>query len=619
MISTIRTLLVRTAIFAVVLGGVDAHAGITGKKTGYFVSVDGTNPAMLDVLLEKNILTSPFGLKWLHTRGAIVERALPGMITITAPSHVSTITCSPPSRHGIVGNSYFLNGEKVSGFDHEFNSEPFWISAKREHKKVLALAYVGADAATERRTSDYSLAYPSDALIGPQQTVELDLAVLADAQNWDTSGVDQALNVLKESEIKIVLNPKTNEIKTVLVLIATNADLSASKIYLDNDKNTGNGVLATLDSLDAAKPSKDLFFTEAHPDSELHGYKRRSFFRYVKTEGQKISVYVSRPSYNNAYPQSFRKSLDDSNMVWPDYGLKLNGLSPAEYVNSQAMIDRFLTDVAVRYVDELAVDVLLFYQPLIDSVGHKLQSALPLPFDPAATDDVTRTFVLAYQAVDQNLSRIFAAANKRRDVFAVMGDHGMDPVEKSVNFARFLPADHLDHVIVHTSGSLTLLYPKTDGQGTADDRLEAARRVGAKTKEVLLAARDGTRTILEMAVERGVGNVDAGTAADYRTEWQYGEAVWAFSTHSGYWFQYRPLDQNIFLSASALGMHGQSLNVPTMATRLVFKAPGVKPHRIANGSLLDAVPTFAELMGMQVPADCVGQSIVKELKRSAQP
>jgi hypothetical protein len=580
-----------------------------GRRKGYFVSIDGTNPAMLDTLLAKNILRSKFGYKWLHQQGAAVDRAMPGLISITAPSHVSTITCTPPSRHGIVGNSFFVNGENVNGFGHEFKTEPLWISAKRDGKKVLALGYVGADGSTEKRTADFSLAYPSDSRIGPHQTVELDLAGLNQAQGWDTTGVDTTRALLKEAKVDIVLNPKTGETKSVELLVVTATDATGAKIYLDNDKNLTNGTFGVLNVADISKPIVDAFFIEEHVDSNLIGVKRRAFFRVVKAEGQKVSIYVSRPSYNNAQPASFRQKLDDANLVWPDYGLRVSNLTPEEYIESQAMIDRFLTDVADRFMGELGIDILLFYQPLVDSVGHKLQSQLPLPFDPANTDDVTRTFVMAYKIIDANLSRIFSKADRRRDVFAVMGDHGMDPVEKSVNFARFLPADHLDKVIVHTSGSLTLLYAKDD--------VAAARLVGAKAKEALQALRYEGREVLELAAENGVGNVPAGTSADFTKEWQYGDAVWAFSTQSGFWFQYKPLDQDQFSDPSAKGMHGQSLKVANMATRLVIKAPGVTPrHRIAKGSLLDAVPTFAHLMGINAPADCVGRSLAKELRKA---
>jgi hypothetical protein len=477
----------------------------------------------------------------------------------------------------------------------------------------MSLAYVGADASTERRTADYGVAYPDDALMGQTQMVELDLSALAAASNWNTNGVDRSLPVLKETTVTLLVNPKTKETKTVNLLFAINADLSASTLYIDEDKDLSNGFFGSLLVQDTTKPIVNAFFTEQHPDSELLGYTRRAFFRIAKAEGTKLSIYVSRASYNKAYPESFRKSLEKDKLVWPDYGFKIENLTVDEYVDGQAMIDRFLTDIALQYYSKLGIDVLLLYQPLVDTVGHKLQSALPMPFNPVATDDVTRTFVRAYKIIDENLSKIFAKANRRKDIFAVMGDHGMDPVDKAVNFARFLPADHLQNSLIYASGSLMLVYPNPEGPGSQEDRIAAARLVGAKAKESLLAAEFEGRPVLELAVEQGVGNIVNGTSADYRQEWQYGDAVWAFSTQSGFWFQYKPLDQVIYSAPSALGMHGQSLKIGNMATRMIFKGPGVKPVRVPTGSLLDAVPTFTHLMGMQNPADCVGKIALPEV------
>jgi len=597
LISVLLLSLVSSSVFA------DSEA----KKRGYFVSVDGLNSDLIDTLLEKNMLNAPYGFKWIHKKSAVFERVMPIEISVTAPSHVSTITCSPPSRHGVVGNAFYENGKRVSGFGYDFKTEPLWISAKRDRKKVMSLAYVGADASTERRTADYSLSYPNDALMGQSQIVELDLSTLEAAVGWNTNGVDRALPVLKETTIQILINPKTKETKQINILVAANSNLSAATLYFDDDKDLSNGTFGTLSVYDAVRPIVDTFFTEQHPDSELVGYIRRAFFRVAKVETGKVFLYVSRASYNNAYPESFRRSLERENLIWPDYGFKNVDLTLGEYLESQAMIDLFLSDIAVRFIDKLNIDVLLFYQPLVDTVGHKLQSALPLPFDPNSTDEVTRTFVDAYKIIDESLSKIFAKANRNNDVFAVMGDHGMDPVVKSVNFARFLPANHFEHAIVYSSGSLMLVYPNPDGPGSSDDRIAAARMVGAKAKENLLAADFEGREILELAVEQGVGNVRPGTAADYREEWQFGEAVWAFSTQSGFWFQYKPLEQAVFLDPSALGMHGQSSNVESMASRMVFKGPGMRQKRIPFGSLLDAVPTFTYLMGMQAPADCLGK------------
>src|SRR5687767_7604025 len=91
-------------------------------------------------------LTAPRGLGWLLEQGLYSPKAFPIVTTLTAASHVGTITCTPPSRHGITANSFLKGGARVSGYTDDFTGEPLWKSASRQGRKTLALAYVGADA-----------------------------------------------------------------------------------------------------------------------------------------------------------------------------------------------------------------------------------------------------------------------------------------------------------------------------------------------------------------------------------------------------------------------------------------------------------------------------------------
>jgi hypothetical protein len=572
---------------------------------GYFISIDGLNPSLLEALDTAGVLSQPHGLGALHREGLVVDRARPA-VSLTAASHVSTITCSPPSRHGIVANGYILNGERVSGYTHPFTSEPLWRSASRQGHTVLSLAYVGSDATTPERTPDYGLAYPVDALLGPSQSLDWTLADLPVATGWQADA-SVSLAEAHESTITVVLNPQTHEQRTIQALVVPTPG-AAPTLYLDDDKNLANGTLGTLGGASPLSTRADLFFVETDAASAVPGVKRRAFVRLLPGTDGHLAVYVSKASYNNAFPASFRQQLDDADLVWPDYGVRSNALSAADYLDAQAMIDRFLTDVGVRFAPALGADVVLFYQPLIDTVGHKLQNALPLPFDPSAADDVTQTFVGAFRIIDENVSRLLAAATPN-DAVALMGDHGMDPVRKVVNVARLLPADHTGKLEIVASGSLMLVYPPLAGTGDATEAATAttlARDLAASLREL----RFEDTPIAGLAADRLDFLPGRSPDGDYTKEWQFGDALFALSTASGFWLQYFPQDEHLFLDPTAGGMHGLDPSVPTMATTLMIKGPGIHPRHIPNGTLLDAVPTFSALMGIDPPADCVGRSLL---------
>ena len=580
---------------------------------GFFVSIDGMQPKILEALIAHGDLNADHGLGWLYRNGFVVDRATP-IASLTAASHFSTITCNPPSRHGIVANSFLKGSAVVSGYTTPFEKEPLWRAAARQGKKVLALAYVGADASTPERTADYSLAYPSDSLIAPAPTVDLDLTALPDAAAWTIpTSITQTLSAttaLKETTINIVLNPKTAETVVVNALIGVTAG-QPTQIWLDTDKDLSNGLLGTLGGGDAIEKRVDAIFTEANDTSTMKGHKRRAFFRELPaTDETKLSIYVSKASYNNAYPDSFRQALDDADMIWPDYGI--NGaaaakITVAQKVEGQTMIDRFLADVAQKFSPELGVDITLFYNPIIDTLGHSYQSKLPDPFDPTAADEITQAFVTGFKTVDANISKLLSSY-KPNDVVALMGDHGMDAIKKTVNVGAILPADHTSKIAVVSSGAMILVYPTPTTGPATEEQLRLADEVGANLSQALAATAWQTTAVAGKAYHRPDFAVP-GTQADFHGEWQYGEAMWAFTSASGYWYVYKPLDPTVFADPPALGMHGHDLSVPTMQTALLIKAPNVANGHLASGTLLDAVPTFSKLLGIDPPADCQGHVI----------
>lgn len=572
-------------------------------QRGYFISIDGLNPSLLNTLEDAGKLDARRGLGWLMNQGIYAPKTWSVVTTLTAASHIGTVTCTPPSRHGITANTMLRNGEKVSGYTYDFATEPLWRSASRQGKKTLALAYVGADGRTPERSADFGLAYPDDGLLGPSQTLRWDPTTLATAEGWTLPAALSGRTDLKQATIVLKLNPKTNEERTVQVLVDL-ARTDEPELHFDADKNLTNGSFGKARF--GETHAVDLFFVEESDASTLKGYKRRAFARLLPKTNGNLEVYVSKTSFNNAYPASFRKMLDDANFVWPDYGVRSDKLSVADNLEAQAMIDRFLTDVAVRFVPVLGADVVLFYQPLIDSIGHKYQSALPLPFDPNATDDVTKAFVRAFEIIDDNMSRLLERTG-RNDVVALMGDHGMDPTIKVVNIAPLLPRDHIGRIEVVTSGSLAMIYaPVTDG---SDAAIAAADSVGQSLRDALAGVQFEGKPVLGEALRKADPAPRHGRR--FSDEWQHGEALWAFTAGTGFYVQYNPLSDQVFVDASALGMHGQAIELtPTMATALMIKGPRVSRRLLPEASLIDAVPTFSQLMGIDAPRDCLGRSLV---------
>ncbi len=570
----------------------------------YFISIDGLQPALLQTLNAEGKLTAPRGFSWLLGQSLVADRALPVITTITAPSHISSVTCSPPSRHGVIANEFLQGGASVNGFLASPASEPLWRTAMRQGKKVLALAYVGSDGSTAERTADYGLAYPDPELMGPSQAPLWNFADLPRAEGWTLPEKSEAKpGERREAQLSLVLNPKTGEKRSLHLLIESSPQGSTVDyhLWISTSKNLREGLLAELSS---KTPTVDLFLTETAADSPTAGARRRTILRLLPSSGPtQLALQLSKSSYNQAYPISFRRLLDEQNLVWPDYSVKGLNLSLGQAVEAQATIDRFLTKVATQLVPKLDVDLVFFYQPLLDTVGHDAQSALPLPFQPNASDEVTQAFVKAFQIIDQNLSDLLAASNDKTPI-VLMGDHGMDAVQRRVNVSRLLLPSQQKKVRLLTSGQLLMLYRAEGASQSEADAVGVALRKQLK----LLRDPDG-QPVLGEAHRRSHAVFRSMT--DYRKEWQYGDAEWAFMGTSGNWLHDGPKYRQLFLDPKARGMHGAALSVPSMATTLIVHGAGIAPERIAETSLIHAAPTLAQLIGIKPPRDCLGQSLIK--------
>ncbi len=546
------------------------------------------------------------GLGLLTGKGAYSHQAIPALTTLTAPSHISTITCSSPIKHGIVANHYYENGRKVSGFEKAFKTEPFWQAALRARKRVLSLAYVGSNGTSPRRTVTDGLAYPDSKLIANHQVIELDWNELRpiDDHRKKLRQKDQGFRLERRLHtFEINLNPQTNE-KRLIYLTVDKIAPDDFKLIVDDDQNLENGSFGKLYSDVTGHKIVDVFFTEQHRDSSLRGRLRRAWLRLLPSEQpNRLKVYVSKASYNNAYPPSFARFLEERKMVWPDYGIREPGLPLMEKLAAQAMIDQFLAHVGELAQQENNYDLVLFYQPLIDSLGHSYQRDLPEPFQPDSQDQITRLFVKGFQIIDANLKKLISS-RPAKGVVAIVGDHGMDPSIKAVNLTAISDSDSQNHLIIEANGGLALIYPsKSASEGEA---LQAT--LSLKQKLDQLTYHDLPVISHFMMRQTYRENYDSEYYPEFK-QWPYGEAIAAISSGKGFWFKFDFSTDEILLDPPALGMHGQFHTIDTMTTGAFFYSPRIQRQNLGPIRLIDVIPSFAKLTGLPKPKDCQGKSL----------
>jgi len=552
--------------FTFLTNAMPAQASSTPAR-GYFISIDGLQPKLLESWIASPV-ANPDGFKSLWQKGAVYPATKAHVISITAASHAGTATCASPARHGITGNHFLLAGKRVSGFKVPFQAETMWEAARKQGKKVASFAYAGMDGTTPARTSDIGITYPDEARMGKPQIVSL------------TPGDHNIV------EPRIVLNPATG--KDLMLQFSNKAGRAIIRYRTGSEEEREVNAPLQGEKLSGGQVVNIL----AHDGERL----RRIVIRPVS--GKTASWLISRASYNEAFPESYRKSLDDVGLVWPDVnikGLDLE-LDPSAVVAVQGLLDDFIGDVASRAVKETNPDIVLFYQPLIDSTGHGFQNKLPDPSSLDHRDAVTSAFRAAFKIVDNNVAKVLATS-KQNDVVALMGDHSMTATRTNLNVAPLLPPGVEQDVEVYASDSMLYLYPKSGDQNPF-----LLRRAGESVRDALTKVSFQGQPAVELVADRA--NFKTGT-------WPYGDSIWAFRSADGIWFNNNALEKETFLPAKVPGMHGHNPDSPSMRTAMIFRAPGLIPaiHRKETVSLVQAVPTFARLMKLQFPKDCEGTPV----------
>ncbi len=567
-------------------------------RPAVFFSIDGLDAAFLRTAKAEGQLQAPRGLGWLLDSSTKSFNAQPVLTPITAPSHISTITCTPPSRHGIHANNFFRNGKKVSGFAADFNTEPFWLTLSRQGKSVLSIGYPGADGVTGARSATWGLAYPLHGTVDAAKSISLASAALTAAKDWQLPS-DLSSGQWQETATQVTLNPQSGETRTINILVGTRVT-GQTEIYASWDKDLTRGELRSLDPKHPGRTYADLITREKSSDSTISGRKRRVILRAYTSKTGEHRLYVSGASYNQAYPESLARKLDDLNLIWPDYGFSEGGIELKEWVESYKLIDRFIAEVAVALEKDLKPDVMLLYQPLIDGLGHHRRASLPEPFSTKKSDTVSQAYLQAFKAIDENISLVVSAV--KSDITMLVGDHGMDRVDTAVNGAKLLEANEQDAVIIYGSGDLLFVY------GKQSTELSKVDDIASKLQRKLAELRYEGKPVLGFFKKRSDYKIPG--KHPYQDEWQYGDAVAVFAGAKGIWLTYQPSSSEIFKKPDAEGMHGKGVAGVDMQTMFIAKGQMFPEKIVKNFNLIDAIPTFAKALGIEPPKDCLGKPII---------
>ena len=127
------------------------------------ISFDGAQPQVIEKLLKSGKLPANGGFAKLISEGTQAQGMTAVLPTVTATNHITLATGAYPERTNIPANTFHLTDTPLtattSGFGTEIEAETLWEAAKRQGKKVITIAFAGADGRGDARRGDQTLGF----------------------------------------------------------------------------------------------------------------------------------------------------------------------------------------------------------------------------------------------------------------------------------------------------------------------------------------------------------------------------------------------------------------------------------------------------------------------------
>lgn len=538
-----------------------------------WMSLDGFQPKALEPWVSK--LRSPHrkGLVWLmnKARGKSDFRVINP--TITAPSHISTITCSPAGVHGILDNSPWTGSGSVSGFGKLYEPEN-WVARLRRHGLRVGVAfYPSIDGNGDGRSADIGIAY-------------------------DTAGSStQMISIAKNSSVDVIVPARSTDSKSFTLRLTSDA----------NGNVTGKSPWGSIPELKVATPQDFIF------KSPIKGVERTVGVSLMLVSiKDKSLVGVSPVQVMPVFGSDFARWIDKEQIFFSS----LKDYKMQTYVPSYLAAmkhrqdDIFKVNRTMLSRDDL--DAMFIYFPDLDSLLHGF-------YKDAANEKIVVDYLSGF---DRELGRLIESIPASAD-FLVVGDHGMSAIAYSLNARKILGEDVASKGYVTTSGGSMYFYPppgSLDAQPPADLNLEQIAERLRKMEFEVTRSKIFAKVLVrgsKEAIKEGLAgqqmpwitafaNDGIGLKNSVEDKLLLAKATWAKIPEKLKEKYPETVNNGVADRPVPAGQHGHYNALPQMRTRLVMTGPRLSKVPLAKlDRTLQLVPAVADAEGWPRPKGCL--------------
>jgi predicted AlkP superfamily pyrophosphatase or phosphodiesterase len=547
------------------------------------ISFDGVSGTRLTRLLNEPGKLPSGGYARLVERGFFAERVQPPTPSLTAVSHVTLATGALPQETGIVSNTMLDRSKPfpatISGFDAPIRAETLWEAARRQGKRVGSMLFPGTDGKTPARSADWGMVYVNDPIVAAKVQTP-------DGASWKAADAPERGSFSPGRRLTVSFGKTTHSVTFAALDSTDDGRVNYDRLRVEPEAGTPSQVAPG-----------DWFPVEVRGEEARTGAWCKLLS--LAPDLSKAEIYIGGLYRNAAYPEELRRSLDERIGFWPgppnDRVFGAGSAHPEVYLEQSERFADFLTEADLFAIARSDWDLLLLYQPEVDSVEHEFLLADPrqegysLERSAKFQGFIDRTYATADRELD-SIERALAP----EDSLFVVSDHGMTPVWTDIALNE----------ILRQGG-----FVRRNAEGRVDASSSAMATIHSGIAHIYVNAGAPAGTL------EGIEKL----LSEFRVE---GESPWDRIVRRG---NARPLGLDapesgdlivltkpgIVLSGRSrtelvgrpqdLGAHGYRNAYPDIAASLVCAGPGIPHQRVGEVRSWDIAARVARALGIAPP------------------
>lgn len=652
------------------LGNHDRVGADEGKHSTptIVISFDGAQPGVFERMLREGKLPRNGGFGTLMREGTRADGMTSVLPTVTATNHITLATGAYPERTNIPANTFHLTDTALtattSGFGTEIEAETLWEAAKRQGKKVITIAFAGADGRGDARRGDQTLGFgvvDGFSLVKNMNATHFDIA---SASGWNLGsqacefkkaniGTVTANRVFFQTSATSVLGAKTVEVNVLVCDTVFDSQESYDTAFFDFDKNLANGFNARLRQGDWAPFALPL---TVPADANFPDLGRGVVGSWVKILAfdpslSVFNIYLGNIAHNVGYPQQFVDAIDRTLGFWPSepdfFNFEPGRINLQTYMEQLERLAVYLKDAMVLAMENYNFDLLMGYQVQTDEAGHEFSltdSRQQGYQDTVKRQSYAESLETAYKIADSNLKEIIDSAKLSKTNVIAVSDHGMAPlhtqgfpnrilrmagllavtttgaVDATVSMTNAVTVGGAANIYINLQGrEPTGVVPLEQYESLQNQIVDAFKNVtDPVTNEPvfeIIQKKPRDEDILRRQSKFNHGKDDEKSPRLERDFHAFGfdSGDVLIVTRPGYHLDFNAGTGtsigNLFQPSTFFGQHGYDPNLPEMKAIFYAAGPDFKERELSNVDNIDVAPTVADVLGIKPPMDAQGRKL----------